>query len=343
MIAVTAAPHVTRDATRLATRLTVFAALTVLAAPLSARPATTLHAQPTSQPVPISGTVGDLQRAVQSAARVARLADTLPGPNAVLLRHLATLDRAALDTIPLAAVGREWMVATAANRAPFARVARWRTRDPMSLLSAGEQIAIDSVALVSLQLLPELLELRMPEDSVDALLAPISAFDRARRQESLAQSLEKLRRYERKFGPTSARLNVAEVALNFVAQSIPPFRPSADGWPSPLEVVASYVPSYLTVSDGKATAWTVLEVGARYYVFDPRWGRGGLGGVLRPAHLSAGIAIVNGLGGALREPWRGASRVGGFLAWGDAKLAIVGGDGPNIFLTRQIQLVPWVF
>lgn len=303
-------------------------------------PPVTATAQPA--PIPISGTVGSFRRAVESATVAARLADTLPVFQQSLLRQLPVLDRRALDTVPLAAVGREWMAA-ATDRAPLARVARWRASDPMSLLSSAEQIAIDSATVVSLQLLPGLLDARLPEDSVDVLLAPISAFDRARRLESLAQSVEKLRRYERKFGPTSARLNVVEVGLNFVAQSLPPFRPSEDGWPSPLELVASYVPTYGTVHDGRATAWTVLEVGLRYYVFDERWGASGLAGVLRPSQLAAGVAVVNADGGALREPWRDSPRIGGFVSWGGVKLAIVGGKGPNVLHTRQFQVIPFAF
>lgn len=303
-------------------------------------PSAVVLAQPAT--IAVEGTVGSFRRAVESATRAARLADTLPAFQQLLLRQLAVLDRRTLDSIPLDAVGREWM-SSATNRAPLSRVARWRPRDPMALLSAAEQIAIDSAAFVSLQLLPDLLDARLPEDSVDVLLAPISAFDRARRIESLAQSVEKLRRYERKFGPTSARLNVVEVGLNFVAQSLPPFRPSADGWPSPFEVVAAYVPTYGTVHDGRATAWTVLEVGLRYYVFDERWGQSGLAGLLRPSQLAMGVAVVNADGGALQEPWRDSPRVGGFVSWGGVKLAIVGGNGPNLLITRQFQVIPFAF
>jgi hypothetical protein len=107
--------------------------------------------------------------------------------------------------------------------------------------------------------------------------------------------------------------------------------------------VAAYVPQYLTVAQGQAQAWTVLEGGVRVYLFGERWGRAGLSGVLRPTHASLGVALVNEQGGALREPWRGGSRVGGFFSWGGAKVTLIGGRGPNVLITRQMQLLPWVF
>ncbi len=299
-----------------------------------------------SQPAerrPITGTVGELLRAATSSARVAQFADTMPVEYATLARQLDALGRRGLDSLSLDAVGREWMATEGPRTAPLERIARWRRDDVLALMTPAEAVALDSLALVSSQYLPDLLELRVSVDSANTLFAPVRAFNRARRQVSLSQSLEKLRRYERKYGPGSPRLNAAEVGLNFVAQNVPPFQPSADGWPSPLELVASYVPTYLTVSDGRAQAWTVLEGGVRLYMFDPAWGRSGIAGVIRPSHIAAGLAVVNEVGGALREPWRGDSRLGAFLSWGGAKIAIVGGDGPNVLVSRQVQLIPWVF
>jgi len=287
--------------------------------------------------------VGDLIQSARASARVARFADTMPQQFERLQRQLDALGRSTLDTLPIGAVARASMASRESGRASFLRVARWNSSETVALLTPGEGAALDSVARITLQFLPELLELRVSADSTDALLAPISAFNRARLTESLAQSLEKLRRYERKFGPQSPKLNAAEVALNFVAQSVPPFRPGADGWPSAFEVIASYVPTYLTERDGRVQAWTVLEAGLRRYSFGDGWGKGGWAGVLRPGHVSAGLAMVNGSAGAMREPWRGDNRLGAFLAWGSAKIAVVGGAGPRVLITRQVQLIPFVF
>jgi len=300
-------------------------------------------AQPATAANPLTGTVGDLIQSARASARIARFADTMPQQFERLERQLDALARVSLDSVSISAVARASMASRESGRASFLRVARWNSSETVALLTPGEGAAIDSVARITLQFLPELLELRVSADSTDALLAPIRTFNRARLTESLAQSLEKLRRYERKFGPTSPKLNAAEVALNFVAQSVPPFRPSADGWPSAFEVIASYVPTYLTEHDGRVQAWTVLEAGIRRYSFGEGWGEGGWAGVLRPGHVSAGVAIVNGGAGAMREPWRGDNQVGAFVAWGSAKIAVVRGEGPRVLITRQVQLIPFVF
>jgi hypothetical protein len=300
-------------------------------------------AQPTTTTRPIEGTVGDLLRSARASARVAGFADTMPQQFERLQRQLDALGRTSLDTLRIDAVARASMASRDAGRASLWRVARWNSREAIAVLTPTEGAALDSLARITLQFLPDLLERRVSADSTDALLAPISAFNRARLTESLAQSLEKLRRYERKFGPQSPKLNAAEVALNFVAQSVPPFRPSADGWPSAFEVVASYVPTYLTERDGRVQAWTVLEAGLRRYSFGDGWGEDGWAGVLRPGHVSAGVAIVNGGAGAMGEPWRGDNRLGAFLAWGSAKIAVVGGEGPRVLITRQVQVIPFVF
>ena len=297
------------------------------------------NAQPAA-PRAITGTVGDLLRAATTSARVAQFEDTMPVEHATLTRQLDALGRRALDSLSLDAVGREWMATEGPRTAPLERIARWRRNDVLALMTPAEAVALDSLAMVSSQYLPDLLELRVSVDSANTLFAPVRAFNRARRQVSLSQSLEKLRRYERKYGPGSPRLNAAEIGLNFVAQNVPPFQPSADGWPSPLELVASYVPTYLTVHDGRAQAWTVLEGGVRLYMFDPAWGQPGMAGVIRPSHISAGLAVVNEVGGALREPWRGDSRLGAFLSWGDAKIAFVGGDGPNVLIHVRFSSFP---
>ncbi len=288
-------------------------------------------------------TLGELFGAVRASARVAQFQQVRPVENEILSRQLDRLSRAALEPLNIDEVARAWTAADGSRNAPLSRIARYKPRSARSVLTTSEGIAIDSLLMVTLQFIPELLDARVSEDSADALLAPVRRFNSVRRTESLAQSLEKLARYERKYGPESARLNVAEIGLNYVAQNIPPFAPSADGWPSPLELIASYVPSYLTVSDGRAQAWTLLEGGVRVYLFGEQWGRPGVAGLLRPAHASLGVALVNEQGGALREPWRGNSRVGAFVAWGGAKLAFVGGEGPNVFITQQVQLLPWVF
>ncbi len=319
-------------------RLTVSAvlvgALFTAAPPCAAQPATSRA---------IEGTVGDLIRSARTSARVARLADTMPQQYERLQQHLDALGRLALDTLRIDEVARASMASRESGRASLLRVSRWSSSSAIAVLTPAEGEAIVAMVDHAINFLPDLLELRVSDDSTDALLAPLRDFNTARLGESLAQSLEKLRRYEKKYGPQSPKLNAAEVALNFVAQSVPPFRPSADGWPSAFEVIASYVPTYLTEHDGRVQAWTVLEAGLRRYSFGEGWGKSGWEGVIRPGHVSAGLAVVNGGAGALGEPWRGDNRLGAFFAWGSAKFAVVGGDGPRFLITRQVQVLPFVF
>ncbi|MEP7383338.1 MAG: hypothetical protein ABI910_16740, partial [Gemmatimonadota bacterium] len=161
-------------------------------------------------------------------------------------------------------------------------------------------------------------------------------------QVSIAQSLEKLNRFERKYGPDSPRLNIVEVGLNYVAQWVPLFKPNAEGWPSRFEVVTSYVPLYLTVVDSRARPVTVAELGLRGYLWRRGWG-GSEGGALRPGYISFGVALAGDRDGAFVSPLKGTRRVGGYFGWGETKLAILGGKERRLLLTRQFQMVPWVF
>lgn len=166
-------------------RLRVCAAIAWLALPLA--PSQLQGAQPVAVPRAVEGTVGDLIRSARASARVARFADTMPLQYERLQRQLDALARTALDTLPIDAVARASMASRESGRASFLRVARWSSRSAVAVLAPSEGAALDSLARISLQFLPELLEQRVSADSTDALLAPISAFNRARLTESLAQ------------------------------------------------------------------------------------------------------------------------------------------------------------
>jgi hypothetical protein len=107
-------------------------------------------------------------------------------------------------------------------------------------------------------------------------------------------------------------------------------------------VVASYVPTYLPIGDGKARTVTVAELGLRSYIWREGWG-GREGGVLRPGYLSFGVALAGDDAPALAVPFRDSWRLGGFVGWGDAKVAVIGGGQPRVLVTRQVQLIPWTF
>jgi hypothetical protein len=86
----------------------------------------------------------------------------------------------------------------------------------------------------------------------------------------------------------------------------------------------------------------VMELGVRRYL----WSAGGdgvLAGVLHPRHVAIGAVVAGDTDGALGSPFRGSSRFGGFVAWGDFKVAILGGAQSRVLLTRQLQIIPFVF
>lgn len=189
----------------------------------------------------------------------------------------------------------------------------------------------------------EALEAATSREEARRVLAPVTAFQSAQLDLSIEDSERVLRMYERKFGPSSARLNGMEVLANYALQRLPGFGPNAASEPGPLEVIASYSPTYVTYADGEPRMVSVSEFGIRHYFFGERWGGSGLKGVIRPAYMTAGLAVASEADGAMRWPWRGEARLGGFLSWGQLKVAYVAGDNQRLMLSRQFQIVPWAF
>ncbi len=275
--------------------------------------------------------VGHLLDGARIGDSIADFRTSAPRVDSMVQAVLRHLDRPDLRRLPLSVIGD--------SRASWSVVGR--KQRPVGY-TARDTIALNQLAEIVGQEFRDALAPRLSRAAIDSLLDPFEAFDVVRRASSKDMSLEKLRRFERKYGPSTPKLNAVEVVLNFGAQWLPGFRPNGDGWPSRHEVVASYVPTYLTVTDGKARAVTVAELGVRSYLWTDGWG-GRTGGVLRPGYVSFGLALAGEADGALSSPLRGASRFGGFFGWGDAKVAFVGGREPRFLVTRQVQLVPWGF
>ena len=311
------AHHMTRAAAALAL---------LLALPLPAQVATRFDTA-----IVRTATLGALLRSARAGDSIARMATTQPVVHALVDRMVGQLARPSVERLPLQLLaGREATVGVVARR-----------RRPEGI-TAHDAAALDTLAMVMGQEYATLLRPILGADATNQLLDTLEAFNVARRRTSLAESLEKLRRFERKYGPDAPRLNFAEVGLNYVAQWIPGFRPNPEGWPSRLELVASYVPTYLTVVDGKARAVTVAELGPRVYLWRPGWG-GREGGVFKPGFVSFGAVLAGERDGALTSPFHGASRFGAFAAWGGAKVAVLGGREKRVLFTRQVQVVPWLF
>ena len=260
-------------------------------------------------------------------------------------RLLQRVDRPAVTRLPLDIVVQAQLRTGDSRRAGLARLARWNRRSEVAGIGAGDAADLDSLTRLMAAELRFAMEARQPavsDDSVDIILAPLTALNFARLNVSIEQSLEKLNRFERKYGPGAPQLNIAEVGLNYLAQWVPLFQPNGEGWPSRWEVVASYVPTYLTIADEQVRPVTVGEVGLRGYLWRRGWG-GAAGGLLRPGYLSFGVAVAGARDGAFVSPLQGKARIGAFLGWGQAKIAVLGGSERRVIVTRQFQVVPWVF
>ncbi len=172
----------------------------------------------------------------------------------------------------------------------------------------------------------------------------------------IAEGLEKLRRFEQKFGPSSVKLNGLEVLVNYAAQLVPGQRlvgVDDSGWPRPWEIVSAYRTSYMTLTDATGEdkkfspqAVTVAEFGLRHYNFGREWGSADgnwLQRSLRPGTWSLGVLVAPEANGALRYPWRGDARVGPYLAWGGLKVGFLTGTDKRVIVSREVMLVPYLF
>lgn len=280
-----------------------------------------------------TATLGELLRSARVGDAIANTQSGFETGHVVLARLIDRLGRPEIQDIKLHVI--------ADGRVEFQTVLR---KQPSTSLTPTEAAAIDTLSRIMYQLYPRVLTPIVGNDSVGRLLDPVIALQFVLRNNSMLESREKLHRFETKYGPGAPVRNIAEVVLNYGAQWLPGFRSDGAGWPSRFELITAYVPTYLRVplSDGVSGAVTVAEVGARAYIWKPGWG-GKRGGVLRPAYISFGVVVAGGRDGALASPLKGASRFGAFAGWGDAKIAVVGGQNARLLVTRTFHIVPWAF
>lgn len=166
-------------------------------------------------------------------------------------------------------------------------------------------------------------------------------------QFAFENNLRSLRRYEKKFGPQSPRLNWVEAGLNVLAaNTIKGFGPNGQGDPGPLEVIAAYSSSYVSRKDDQYQVTSVLEVGLRGYLFKDGWGENdGYKGMLQPGYWSIGGIMAGAEDGPL-EFLEGHKRFGLFAAWGSVKVAyLLGNDGETDrwLVSKQFQFIPTLF
>jgi hypothetical protein len=282
-------------------------------------------------------TVGDYCRVAQQVLASPAVVRTIDADSSAARLSAATICDPLLSSFSLLAL-------TGRAPAPLAAVARVDTKG-FSVARRGIFEAMSEFRATVLA--PDV------RDSVRNAIGPELSAELAR-VSSTAQSLltaaardralVRLARYERKLGPTSPRLNGPEVLLNYAAQRwIPGFRATPLGGPSPLEVVASYVPSYVTSVDRKPQAVSASEFGVRYYLFGEQFGAEGVRGLLLPTYWSVGVLTASDRNGALVWPWDGRTRTGAYFSWGSIKVGYVRGRRGEWLVTRQFQAVPFLF
>jgi hypothetical protein len=184
----------------------------------------------------------------------------------------------------------------------------------------------------------------------DHFIAPMDDLETKILRRAQAKNAEKLRRYEIKYGPESARLNIAEVLINYALErpSWSPLGPGEDG-PSPFELVGMYTTSEFTASrsaDDKLLPHVVSGAftGLRYYRFDiDSAPRGRIKQFLSPQHLSAGAFFMGATDHALISPFENGHRTGGFLEWGMARAAVTIGHDWRVVVGVGKQVLPYLF
>ena len=188
-----------------------------------------------------------------------------------------------------------------------------------------------------------------------SLASPMDCLLRTLREQALRRQLENLRRFERKFGPSSVKLNFVEVLANYGLQFLPGLKLTgvdASGSPRPWEAVVAYRTTYVTLtgvtgdsSRFSPQAVSTAEFGLRHYNFGESWGTGSstLSRMIKPGYWSLGVIIAPESNGAMRYPWRGDSRLGPYLAWGNLKIGWISGHDRRVVVSREVMLVPYVF
>jgi hypothetical protein len=295
-------------------------------------PASALAASPCGQSVGV--TAEQLSGMVDSLRQVEAFADSLVHDQAYV-RSRGTLDRS---------LERIQRLTRPLPRPGLSTVLRWNTSNVGEGFAAS---ALDSDLFVVQTFFGSYVQPYVSEHQdtrLDALLDPLDRLMDGQTRAALASSIDRLRHYQRKFGKGSVPLNWAETALYLgVFQHVPGFGPSAACGPGPWEPVAAYSPVYATIRNKSLVGVSVLELGARRYFFSEKWGTGGVSGLLRPAYASLGAAMASEHDGALENPFKGVERWGGFLAWGDIKLAVVGAHHPKLLVSKQLQYVKTFF
>jgi hypothetical protein len=294
-------------------------------------------------------TLDDVLTALRRGADTLSLATVNPAQDRALDSVSAMLRAAGAGPLTIDA-----LASMITKRHPsFADVARW---SPQPRAAWTEPWFFD--ALVRLRRIanaagsgigPQLVA-KFGSSGAEPFIAPIDELGTKVLQNAQALNAEKLRRYEIKFGPQSARLNIAEVVLNYLLErpSWSPFAPDENG-PSPVEVLTSYSTSGLTASrslDKKLRTHLVAgaHTGFRYYRFNEKLVEGNaLQNFLSPRYFGAGAFFMGSQDRTLISPFETGHRTGGFLDWGAARAGFTVGKDWRIVLGVGKQILPYLF
>jgi hypothetical protein len=181
------------------------------------------------------------------------------------------------------------------------------------------------------------------EPATAVFLVPFTELHAEILRTSMEVSLEKIRRYEVKFGPGSPRLNVLETGLNYALQWWSWFGPDDQGWPGPWEAMAGYETTFLTYADDEPRALAAAQFGLRRYIFRGGWGVSGWSGILKPRYWSAAFLVTGDRDGALTWPWRGEERFGAAFSWGSIQAGYLWGDDERFIVSREFYVIPGLF
>jgi len=295
---------------------------------------TTSFAQTPAPPVRVSHTtVRDIVAAMDSAARLIHLAAVDSQANTDLNADLSLVRSSPANGWSVndlaAGLRRPSLIATGKGR-----------RD---VYDESLQLSVVRAMTEARQIMYQIVQPKLVADvgaeRAHAVLAPVRELHNDILEQSKAEDMERLRRFSLKYGPGSPHLNVVETLANYALQSFSLFGVRADRSPGPLEFVASYATHDFTYARSKLQVASLGTVGLRYYMYTPGWGSS----PLRPAYVDAGVAVMGQRDGALITPWEGHSRVGGFVSWGDYRVAYVGGGERRLLMSRNLQLVHWLF
>jgi hypothetical protein len=306
-------------------------------------------AQLAAAPASPSYTLEDVLVSLRKGADTLDLARVNPAQNRAL-DSLAAMLRAA-DATPLSIDALAHFITK--THPSFSDVARW---SPQTKAAWAEPWFFD--ALVRLRRLanaagsgigPQLVA-KFGAATADHFIAPMDELETKVLQNAQAVNAEKLRRYEVKFGPESARLNIAEVVINYLIErpSWSPLAPDENG-PSPLELVTSYSTSGLTAShslDDKLRGHLVAgaHAGFRFYRFNDKLVAGtALQNFISPRYFGAGAFFMGSQDRTLISPFEKGHRTGGFLDWGAARAGFTLGKDWRIVLGVGKQILPYLF